>query len=53
MAGEEKIYITGALSWRQGGYADIAPPLLRNLGAKFSESSFRHFKISFTQIGRC
>ena len=35
------------------GVQDIAPPLQRNLGAKFSESSFHHFKIYFTQISRC
>ena len=32
----------GALSWGQGdsGVWDMAPPLLGNLGAKFSETSF-------------
>ena len=45
----------GAFFRGQGGSGvrDMAPPLLGNLGAKFSETSFPHFKTSFTQIGRC
>ena len=35
------------------GVRDMTPPLLGNLGAKFSETSFPHFKTYFTQIGRC
>ena len=35
------------------GVREIAPLLLGNLGAKFSEMSFPHFKTYFTQIGRC
>ena len=31
----------------------MALPLLGNLGAKFSEMSFPHFKTYYTQIGRC
>ena len=31
----------------------MAPPLLGNLGTKFSEMSFPHFKTYYTQIGRC
>ena len=45
----------GALSRGEGGIGvrDMAPPSLGNLGAKFSETSFPHFKTYFTQIGRC
>ena len=35
------------------GVRDKAPPSRGNLGAKFSERSFPHFKTYFTQIGRC
>ena len=35
------------------GVRDMALPLLGNLGAKFSEMSFPHFKTYYTQIGRC
>ena len=35
---------------RGSGVRDMAPPLLRNLGAKFSTTSFPHFKTYFTQI---
>ena len=34
------------------GVRDIAPPSLGDLGAKFSETSFPHFKTYFMQIGR-
>ena len=36
-----------------GGVRDMAPPLLGNLRAKFSEMSFPHFKTYFKQIGHC
>ena len=54
IAGKEKICTRGALSWGQGGSGvrDMAPPLLENLRAKFSETSFPHFKTYFTQISR-
>ena len=32
---------------------EMAPILLGNLGAKFSEMSYNQFKNYFTQIGRC
>ena len=32
------------------GVRDIAPPFLGNLGAKFSETLFPHFKTCSTQI---
>ena len=32
---------------------DMAHPGFGNLGAKFSETSFPHFKTCFTQIGHC
>ena len=35
------------------GVKNMALPSLGNLGAKFSETSFRHFKSYFTQIGFC
>ena len=36
------------------GVRGMALPLLGNLGAKFSETLFRHFKTYFMQvIGRC
>ena len=35
------------------GLQDMDPPLLGNLGAKFSEMSFPHFKTFFTQIHCC
>ena len=35
------------------GVRDMALPSLGNLRAKFSETSFPHFKTCFTQIGRC
>ena len=46
---------TGTLSWGEGGSGarDMAPPLLGNIGAKFSETSSPHFKTYFTQIGHC
>ena len=36
----------GALLWRGGGsgVSDMASPSLGNLGAKFSETSFPHFR---------
>ena len=48
----------GAFSWGEGGGGGsgvryMAPLLLRNFGAKFSETSFPHFKAYFTQSGRC
>ena len=51
----QKIFTRGALSQGEGGIGvrDMAPPFLGNLGAKFSEMSFPHFKTYFTQIGRC
>ena len=36
-----------------GGVRDMALLSLGNLGAKFSETSFLHFKTYLTQIGRC
>ena len=43
------------ISWGGGGRGsglwDMAPPSLENLGARFSEMSFPHFKTYFTQIG--
>ena len=36
-----------------GGVRDMALLSLGNLGAKFPETSFLHFKTYFTQIGRC
>ena len=41
--------------WGVGGSGvqDMAPPLLGNLGAKFSETSFSHFKTYFMQIDHC
>ena len=57
IAGEAKKYMhhKGALFWGKAGIGvrDMAPPLLVNSGAKFSETSFPHFKTFFTQIGRC
>ena len=51
----QKIFTRGALSQGEGGIGvrDIAPPSLGNLGTKFSEMSFPHFKTYFTQIGHC
>ena len=51
----QKIFTRGALSRGEGGIGvrDIAPPSLGNLGTKFSEMSFPHFKTYFTQIGHC
>ena len=45
----------GALFQGQAGSGvqDMAPPLQGNLGAKFSEMSFPHFKTFFTQIDCC
>ena len=45
----------GARFWGQAGSGvrEMAPLLLGNLGAKFSEMSFPHFKTYFTQIGHC
>jgi len=42
---------SGAQSWGEGdsGVRDMAPLSLRNLGAKFSDTSFPHFKTYFTQ----
>ena len=34
-----------------GGRGIVDPPSLVNLGTKFSETSFPHFKTYFTQIG--
>ena len=36
-----------------GGVRDMALSSLGNLGAKFSEMSFPHFKTYFTQIHHC
>ena len=36
-----------------GGVRDMALLSLGNSGAKFSETSFLHFKTYFTQIGLC
>ena len=56
IAGKAKnMHHRGALfrgHWGSGVW-DMAPPLLGNLGAKFSEMSFPHFKTYYTQIGRC
>ena len=51
----QKIFTRGALSRGEGGIGvrDMAPPSLGNLGTKFSEMSFPHFKTYFTQIGHC
>ena len=38
--------------WSEGDVC-MALPSLRNLGAKFSDTSFPHFKNYFTQIGPC
>ena len=35
------------------GVREMAPLLLGNLGAKFSEKSFPKYKTCFMQIGRC
>ena len=45
----------GALFQGQAGSGvqDMALPLLGNLGAKFSEMLFPHFKTFFTQIDCC
>ena len=55
IAGKAKdMHHRGAIFRGQGvsGVRDMAPPLLGNLGAKFSEMPFPHFKTYFTQIGR-
>ena len=51
----QKIFTRGALSRGEGGIGvrDMAPPSLGNLGTKFSEMSFPHFKTYFTPIGHC
>ena len=36
-----------------GGVRDMALLSLGNSGAKFSETSFLHFKTYFTQVGLC
>ena len=35
------------------GVRDMAPPSLRNLGAKFSETPFPNLKIYFMEISHC
>ena len=35
------------------GLEDMAPPSRGNLGAKFSKTSFPHFKTYFTRIDHC
>ena len=40
------------LGARDRGLRNIVPPLLGNLGAKFSEMSFPHFKTYFMQVSR-
>ena len=55
-AGKAKnMHHRGARFRGQAGSAvqEMAPILLRNLGAKFSEMSYNQFKTFFTQIGRC
>ena len=48
-------YIVHFPGGREGdsGVKDMAHPRFGNLGAKFSETSFPHFKTCFTQIGHC
>ena len=59
MASKEKKYASEAHfpGGRGGGggngLRDMAPPSRGNLGAKFSETSFPHFKTYFTQIDHC
>ena len=56
MASKAKICLTGALFWGGGGgggVRDMAPPSLRNLGAKFSETPFPILKTYFMEIGHC
>ena len=50
-----KICTRGTISWgkRGSGVRDMALLSLGNLGAKFSEMSFPHFKTYFTQICHC
>ena len=52
---KEKICARGALSWGRGssGVRDVAPPSLGQLGAKFFEMLFPHFKTYFMQISHC
>ena len=49
----ENVHHRGARFWGKvgSGVQDMAPPLVGNLGAKFSETSFPHFKTYFMQIG--
>ena len=54
IAGKAKnMHQRGALFWGQGdsGVRGTAPPLLGNLGAKFSEMSFPHCRTYSMQIG--
>ena len=58
MASKEKKYSSEEHfpgGWGGGGHGlmDMAPPSRGNLGAKFSETSFPHFKTYFTQIDHC
>jgi len=57
MASKAKRYASGTLSWGVGGSGvrdmALALPLLENLGAKFSEMSFLHFKTYFMKISHC
>ena len=48
-------FSSAGTSWgkRGSGVRDVALLSLGNLGAKFSEMSFPHFKTYFTQICRC
>ena len=48
-------FSSAGTSWgkRGSGVRDVALLSLGNLGAKFSETSFPHFKTYFTQICRC
>ena len=56
IAGKAKnMHHRGALFLGQAGSGlqHMDPPLLGNLGGKFSEMSFPHFKTFFTQIHCC
>ena len=49
------MHYRGARFWGQvgSGVQEMALLLLGNLGAKFSEISFPHFKTYFMQISHC
>ena len=59
MAGKEKNmcqrcnFLGGGGDKGGSGVRDMALLSLGNLGAKFSETLFPHFKTHFTQIGHC